>query len=204
MLRLNLLPNNKFSPKARSHWDELEEERLIGVWGIKNIRQIAEEFGRTPTAVIRKANNLGLHLRTLTEYESLRQAAKRCGYTIVQLKKILQLSNVRLFGSFCSPTKKNKHHRYMVSKSAVDAAVKFWCETEAVEQAARRLNTSCKTIKRILYLAIDNGNKKVPPPPQIRKGTWRIPSSVVDELYYNYKSIPYGERRRIIEQRKAS
>ena len=169
------------------HWTAEDDDRLVKFWGERSIRGIAMAFGRTQVAIKRRAQVLGLHLRTPEGFETISAAAIRVGFRRETLRRILAWAESRKIVGDGKPVErlawsprhnpKSRYRQHVVESFEVDEAVAAWMDAETPEFVARARGCSPERVRRVLR---DAG---VTRPPMIKGAQWRIPSKVVAEAF---------------------
>lgn len=158
----------------KPRWTDLENQQLRNWWGVESLHAIAMRLGRTRIAVFRQGvYELGLRRGVQDGQESLKAAARRTGYAIATLRRILDAAGVKLSRPTSEPKCRRKA-RWAVDVAEVDEAVAAWLATETVFGAARVRGIGDDALRALL-----KRTPGVPPKPEGRKA-WRIPSAVID------------------------
>jgi hypothetical protein len=155
---------------VKRRWTEHDDESLSFQWGAP-VHELAEKFGRSVVAIRWRARTLGLHLGHAQGHEYITHAAKRCGFSVVQLRRILWAQHVRIYSSPMGDEKRS----HSVDPDDVDRAVEMWCKSEPLLVAARRWGVHPQTVRRALQMS----GERTPKKPGFRQH-WRIPREVID------------------------
>ena len=164
-------------------WTQAEDSDLTVMWGPHSIPQIARKLGRTTNSVYWRARALKLGLGCPQGYEYLWNACKRTGYAASQLRAILKWAGVKLLCSLARPGSGRPSPKHIVEPADVDEAVAAWCLTETVTEGARRHGWGDSVLRRLLHDAIARGDTRIPHPPERERFRWRVPSTLIDELF---------------------
>lgn len=175
---------------VEKHWTPVDDERLRNLWGEKSLRSIALAFGRTEVAIKRRAQGLGLKLGAPEGWEYVTAAARRTGFRLATLRKILAWAAERKIAGdgraaveriAWSPKwdPKARYRQHVVESFEVDEAVAAWMETETPTGAARARGVTAGTVLRRLGAA----GVDLPAKPEKRGAHWRVPSEVIDEAF---------------------
>lgn len=132
-------------------WKAEDDARLRCMWrnGDLQLRSIARVLDRTPHAVHRRARHLKLPPLLPPGFEHLTHSARRTGFAVESLRRILKWAEVKVHLCFAIPGKKHTRYRY-VWPGDVDDAITHWHETEPLLRAARRVGVSAETLRRAL------------------------------------------------------
>ena len=172
----------RLNVKRYTHWSSADVAKLKQLWGDHSVETVARMMGRSPEAVYWRAQKHGLTLGCPQGYEYLSHAAKRAGFPVGTLRRILRLTghsgSIRraITRTRVAPGS-SRHVHWVVDSFAVDEAVEQWLSTEPLEAACRRLGVGRAWLMNRLV-----GRPDVPARPQLRKATWRVPSAVVDRV----------------------
>lgn len=168
-------------------WTHADDASLRVLWGSLPIGALGRQLGRSAASVYWRAQHLGLELGCPQGFEYLSAAAARTGYTTGQLRRILRWAGVRIEPSFSRPGSHARGRRrlHVVEPADVDEAVGRWHATEPLESAALRHGYTGSVLRRLLEQAAAAGDGRVPPMPR-KRVHWRIPSTLVDELFAAY------------------
>lgn len=183
-----------------ARWTDAEDARLIAGWGVTSIEAIANALGRSPYAVYRRAAHLELGVGCPQGHEYLTQAARRCGYEISTMRRIVRWAHYPIYRAVVHPqwTKhQSKWAKHYVETCDVDDAVARWCATETLHGAAVRLGVSDGLLADLLAAASASGDRRVGTRPSTNKH-WRVPSVVCDEFvraYLDRETVADAERR---------
>lgn len=160
-------------------WSGHDDQMLRDLWGSYSITWLARKFGRTYTAIFWRARHLDLQLGCPPGSEYLTAAARRTGYEVQSLRRILAAAGVGLHVAHAKKRTRRRPRHY-VDRYEVDWAVAAWMETETLNQAAKRHGMNPATLRRWLLAAIAGG-ASIPPPPE--KGLrWQVPGKAVDRV----------------------
>lgn len=165
---------------SHRRWTERDDARLIDLWGSFSVPTLARQIGRTSAATYVRARQLGLTCGATRGLEYLSHAAKRTGFGVGQLRRILWRWRVRVVESSSRPCGSRRHF-HQVDPIDVDEAVAKFLATEMVGAAAKRLGLNCGVLRTWLRLAIEAGFD-VPPEPRGHKCRWRVPSATIDQV----------------------
>lgn len=162
----------------KPHWSKSADAHLVYLWEARiGVNAIAMKMGRTPQAVYRRGQDLGLPLGCPNGFEFVTQAARRCGFTVETMWRIIKAGKVRTQASLSDPRIANKGNwrRRYVDPDEIDEAVKKWLDSELVDQAAERRGLVSVTLRGWLV-------KAGVLPAVRRKKHLRIPSEVIDRV----------------------
>jgi hypothetical protein len=135
-----------------THWTDAEDARLIFMWETPlALASIATRMGRTPLAIYSRAKKIGLSVGCPDGFEYVSTAAKRTGFELATLRRVLAFSRVKEHRSLAQPkrTRRYQSHHFVCIDSVNDAVVK-WHASEPVTAAARRRGLSQLTLRRWL------------------------------------------------------
>lgn len=166
--------------KRRRRWMAEDDQHLTSLWGTASLGWIARHLKRTAITTYWRAQKLGLPLGCPQGYEYLRHAATRTGFGTKTLREVLKAKGVRIWLSMARPNA-GKHRFHVVEPMDVDDAVAVWSDAEVVNCAAKARGLAGETLRDWLVSARTRG-VEMPEPPKIKKGRWRVPSSVIDEV----------------------
>lgn len=176
------------APRHYRHWKLTEDRRLLKLWGEDPLTSIAKKLQRTPLQTYLRGRKLGLPCGCPQGYEYLSAAAKRCGYSTLQLRRVLEAGGVSLRTAFSHPTGSHRHYHVVIPHD-VDEALAKMNGTEVVHTAARARGTDGETLRRWLIAAGHNPPKpprrrtrKGAPPAPTKKLRWRVPTAIIDEV----------------------
>lgn len=155
------------------HWTTAEDRRLRNLWGSASLYRVAATLGRTALTVHWRARKLGLVCGVPEGHEYLTHAAKRTGFSVSQLRRILRAADVSICCTISRPTRAKRRFHY-VDPLDVDDAVAAWATTETVEAAARARGLVGETLRQALIRA----GLEAP----ARKRYWRVPSETIDRV----------------------
>lgn len=166
-------------------WTHKEDDRLRMSWGPLTIRAIAKDLGRTETSIYWRAKLIGLSAGCPQGYEYLSGAAARTGYATSQLRRICRWAGVHITRAMVRPTRRRAEHHvsHIVIPFEIDEAVAAWLATETLHAGARRHGYEGSVLKKMLLAALERGDERAPPPPTRRRGHWRVPTALIDELF---------------------
>lgn len=151
--------------QRRRRWTAADDDRLRRLWtGRDTLGKIAKTLGRSRRTTYWRAQKLGLTLGVPAGFEYLHASAKRTGFEVSQLRRILRKARVRIRPTLARPSKRRgndkdpqpgekrpKRNRFwMVRPEEVDPAVLDWLKRETVEQHAKRLGVARLTLQRRL------------------------------------------------------
>lgn len=168
--------------KAYRPWTSKDDHDLIDSWGELTIAQIARNLKRTPEAVYARATEkLGLKRGCPEGFEYVSNAAKRTGFDLKTLWKVLAYSRVKVARAMSRPGKARGHYQTrIVDPYAVDRAVRAFIDAAPLNQHAIEHRLDLATLKRWLLLAKEHGAiVDLPPLPKKQKGRWRVPGATV-------------------------
>ncbi len=161
----------------RQKWTAHDDDRLRMAWGIQSVTKLAADLDRTRRAVCNRAEKIGLGLGVPQGFESIYEAALRCGYDRKQIRRILTWAHVCVRPA---PSRSGRTRVRIVEPGDVDAAVGKWCAAETLEDAARRAGVSPTAMRDALSLEATRGTIELD-----RRGPkrwWRLDPSVVDKV----------------------
>lgn len=170
--------------QRRRPWTEQEDGHLRIMWGPHTIPQIARRLGRSEQAVYWRARKLRLGLGCPQGYEYLSESARRTGFAVNQLRRILR------FAHRACPTRaiirpgyvpQTRHVTHIVDPLDVDEAIGVWLSTETITEGARRHGCCPSVLHRLATQAFTRGDARIHPPSK-RGYQWRVSSVVIDEL----------------------
>jgi hypothetical protein len=163
---------------AQQPWTAADDRRLEMLWGLHATKRIANLLGRSHDAVYIRALERGLVAGERRGKESLKEAAKRTGYTRQVLLPILKAANVaHRVMSRCSPGKKGYALRpaYALDPSEVGEAIADHLAKEPVGSAARRRGVREGTLVRALKKIGITRPETLP-----RRARWRLDDETYD------------------------
>lgn len=143
--------------RHRHHWSADDDARLRAQWELVPIATIAHGLGRTRTTTYWRARLLKLQCGAPPGWEYLSAAAKRCGYTTGQLRRILRWARVRprLAQARTAGTRRAHH---VLEEGDADDAVERWLATETPQAAARRHGMAgCTLVRWLMEAGVDLG-----------------------------------------------
>jgi len=159
--------------RNKPRWTDIDNQRLRNLWGVESLTVIAKRLGRTKNGVFRQAIDvLGLKRGAQEGQEMLTAAARRTGYDVATLRRVLEAAGVELKRPMSEPG--SKRRRRVVESVDVDEAVAAWNATETVNGAARARGISDDYLRKLLKRAAG-----VPAKPEGRKA-WRVPTTIID------------------------
>lgn len=160
--------------RSKKEWAHEELQYLRWSWGQARASTIARRLKRSAAACYHKAAELGLG----SEWEglSLAECAKRSGYDLDTLRKVLAFAGVRPRRSQISRKGRVKHWRWSVDPDGLERAVALWTSTAPVGVHAREYGVSGIALRQWLE---DAGHK---PPRGSRRRHWRVSSEVVAKV----------------------
>lgn len=160
----------------RRRWTEQDDARLCELWesGLSK-GQIAQQMARTPGTLYHRAQQLGLSLGVPRGNEYITNAAKRTGYAVAQLRRILNWSGRRVHQCLGRTSGERSRSFHYVDPMDVDDAIAEWHATEPLEAAARRVGMCAETLARRLRAV---GVEK--PKKQSAKAHWRVRTADVE------------------------
>lgn len=165
--------------QRRRRWTPEDDRHLTSLWGTASVAWIARHLNRTAVTTYWRAQKLELPLGCPQGYEYLTAAAKRTGYTVGQLRKVLKTGGVRVWLSMARPTKARRHF-HTVDPLDVDEAVASWLASEVVEAAGTSRGMVGETLRAWLLDAAKRGTA-MPAPPK-GKAHWRVPTATIDAV----------------------
>jgi transposase-like protein len=137
-------------------WSSADLFSLAALWGSPGLSlcALARRFGRTPYAVYVAAGRHGLARGVPEGWESVAAAARRTGYTVATLRRVLSAASVRTSTAWGNPlAPRTGAPKRAVRPADVDRAVAAWLARETVEEAARRVGVVPVTLRRWLRLS---------------------------------------------------
>lgn len=108
-----------------TRWTEEEEKKLAFFWGTRSLRELAEQFDRTPYAVSEKARSMELGPMGRGTL-SLREFVRITGYSESAIRTAMRrlgINLVRARGS--EPKQKNRVERYAIDIDAQETVISF-------------------------------------------------------------------------------
>ncbi len=160
-------------------WTEQEDNAIRVGWGIHPIEQIAASLGRSQRTVFRRgARVLELGGGCPQGFEFEGQAARRCGYSLPAMRRILYWARVKIRPAASRPGCLG--HGRIVEPHDVDQAISEWMAHETLAQAGVRLGYSRETLRT--WLNEDAGAGIISLSPHAVKHHWRIPRATLDEV----------------------
>lgn len=180
-------------------WSEREDDFLLSKWGRMPLRSIAKQLGRSVAATHWRAGKLGLGCGCPQGYECICRSAKRVGYDVSQLRRVLAAAGVMIRRAESRPYRGTHYTHHYVDPFAVDAAVALWHKSESVESGARRHGVSAPSLRSWLRAARALG-LELPPEPTRKSEHWRVLSVVIDDVVMarmamRLRGFPPGVRR---------
>jgi hypothetical protein len=115
----------------RRRWTRSDDLRLADLWG-RDLEEVARTIGRSMLATYERARVLGLGLGVPAGAELLTASARRCGYAVCQLRRILRWAQVRIHDSVARKKTGRPHH--WVEPIDVDEAVAKWLKRDEPKQ----------------------------------------------------------------------
>lgn len=171
---------NKLGIVSYRRWSPKQDANLRAMWGDDSLKSIARALKRTMIRVYVRAQTLGLPLGCPDGYEYLGNAAKRTGFSIKTLRKILRKAGVQIKESYSRPTHRKTAYRYhIVDSFETDEAVTLYLQGAPLNQYTLEYGCSLETLQRSLRLAKAHTDIQIPEQPTTKKGTWRVSASVV-------------------------
>jgi hypothetical protein len=165
-------------------WTARDVERLRLDWGHLSLRQIAEDLRHPESSVYDRARALGLTDGAPEGSEYLSAAARRTGWDVSQLRRILAAGRVALRPVTTRvQAPRGARRRWLVDSFEADIAIAAWLSTETLSAAARRCGLDAGTLERWL---IDAGERKT----SRGKRHWRVSSDLVDRVVREHLSDP--------------
>ncbi len=171
---------------ARRRWTNDDDRRLRNWWGEFTIETLAKRLNRTPATTFWRAQKLSLKLGAAPGTEYLTHAAKRAGYTVSSLRRVLRRSGVEIKRTMSRPEKGTRRHYHCVDPVLVDQAVAAWLKTEPLEAAARSRGVSAEILVNRLRDITDAPKKPTD------RSHWRVPTEILDRAI----SVPLVDRRK--------
>lgn len=153
-------------------WTAAQDKLLAWHWGSRRLPGLAEMLGRSPNAVARRAHELGLPTKKIPGHETLRDAAKRLGFSRTGLRSLLAYAGVYMTPAATVARKATR--RRTIDQLDADAAVARWMASENLTHAAEARGVDPKVLKRWMREA---GYK----PPRTH-GHWRLPTADIDAV----------------------
>jgi hypothetical protein len=169
-------------------WTGRDLDMLRNNWGDVTPRELARLLGRSEFAVFLRAVKLGLRAGCPPGFEYLTEAARRTGYDDTSpLRSVLRWAGVKIRRSFARPNAKaHNRPRHIVDSYDVDVAIARWHTTETTTAAARRYDTDCMTLRRLLRRAVAAG-VEMPREPKGYNQHWRVPSDIIDRVVAEHR-----------------
>ncbi len=181
--RTSSLAKRATAPRHYRRWKLAEDRRLLKLWGEDPLTSIAKKLQRTPLQTYLRGRKLGLPCGCPQGYEYLSAAAKRCGLSVLQLRRVLAAAGVALRTAFSRPTGSRQHYHVVIPQD-VDDAMAQMNGTEVVHTAAKARGTNGETLRKWLLAA----GHHPPKPPRRRKGApakklrWRVATAIIDKV----------------------
>lgn len=156
-------------------WTEEDDARLRLVWGERTTPGVARAMGRTTTAVYFRAVRIGLPVGCPQGKEYLTHAARRAGFTLKTLRRILERASVAMRAAMSMPRgRRTGRHHFVVDPQDVDDAVADHMACETPSRASERHRVRVATLTQLLAAA---GHVR----PQ-RGRRWLVPSATIDAV----------------------
>lgn len=159
----------------RRRWTTEERAFLRQLWGTHTLRSLAKKMGRTVDGIYEQGRFMGLPMGCRPGHEYLTAAARRTGYHVASLRRILRWARVSIVLTMARPSKSHARH-HCVWPIDVDDAVGRWCAAETPGVAARRLGLVPGAVRK----ALAKSTLKLPPRPK-RYRQWQVPSELIDQ-----------------------
>ncbi len=187
---------NRLGLASHRRWTPVDDQTIRDLWGHSSLARLSQELKRTKLTIYYRARMLDLECGAPEGFEYLSDAAKRCGYSVATLRRILSAHGVTLKITISRPGK-SKRHYHMVDVVDVDEAVEAWLASEDIEPAAEARSISGECLKRWLIDARSVGFD-VPSVPKAAKARWRVPSKTIDAVVAwrgKHESVSEAARR---------
>jgi hypothetical protein len=162
----------------RRRWTKADDDELRDLWGTLSIDKIAKRLGRTVATTYWRADRLGLERGATQGHEYFTDAAKRTGFAVATLRRILKTHGVKLLVTMSRPTGARRHY-HAVDPYDVDEAVAAWLACEDIAAAARARGLPAETLAWWVEKAQRHGGLEAPERPR-GKRRWRVPTVAID------------------------
>jgi hypothetical protein len=179
----------KLCVRRRRRWTANDDAQLRLLWGSVGMAEILKKLGRTRKTTYWRAQKLGLRLGCPQGWEYITTAARRTGYAVSQLRRILAAHGVDLTLSYSRTEKTRRFH--VVQPHDVDVAVAAWLATETVRDDAIRRGMCDATLRDWL---IDAG-LEAPRQKAGSKKHWRLPSTTIDAVIAERETLVAAAKR---------
>lgn len=172
----------------KPHWTAADDKRLGFLWESQlRLSAIAKQMNRTTKAVFQRGVFLGLKVGAPDGFEYVTEAARRTGFAIETLAKMLREAGVKLNITHSDPSRaamgKRLWRRHYVDPESVDAVVAEWNRSENVQRAAATRGLCALTLRHWLRRA-----GCIPPRlPGERRRQHRVPSEVIDRVVAEHR-----------------
>jgi hypothetical protein len=173
-------------------WTREDIDHLRTYWGTETLPSLCRTLKRTRPAICGKARLLGLPLGCPQGLEYLTRAARRTGYKVKQIRRILRWAGVGIKMAYSARPKFRTH---IVDPFDVDEAVKEWHETETLDAACKRLGIDDRTLKRRLERV---GVTPCKTDPENPRAHYRIKTKDIDtamQFWRESETIDAGAKR---------
>lgn len=173
---------SKLNVWQRKRWTAKDDAVLIRLWNEGEfLVEICRRLGRNPEhpeGVCRRARVLGLPSSVPPGHEFVTRAARRTGYCVETLWRIIQWAGVVTRPVRTPhPGRRVGHRKYYVDPYDVDVAIERWMKAESPTEGAARWGISPTTLAKWL---VDAGicTPCVPG----KRHVWHIDAAVIDKV----------------------
>lgn len=173
----------------RQPWSPRDEKFLRDAIEAHTIGFIAKRLGRTYDATYYRAVRIGAIRASKQGYESVTDAAARCGFSYPSMLRLLRWAGVDLqAGKQERERRKTKCVRHYVDPCDADAAVARWARSETILQASVRLDIGDSHLRKYLELI------GAAPPDKVPGRRVRLDPDVFDRAYAAGKARAHAVR----------
>ena len=137
--------------RRTARWTAKMDAELRLLWGQILIRGIAQRLGCTPMEVYNRGHLLGLGI-VPQGMGYVWVEAKRMGYEVETLRRILAWAHVRILLAYVRPGGAKQNQKHIVDTADAEAAVDRWHRTETLRAGAARVGLSDNALR--LRLAV--------------------------------------------------
>jgi len=120
------IPKDLFPENHGKPWTEEEEKQLSWDWGVVPLYSLAKRFKRTPLAVWRKADSMGLG-RASRGHTSLSEFARITGFSPEKIKKSARILGMKLSRALASEpySAKDRTRTIIIEEDQKDQLIEF-------------------------------------------------------------------------------